>query len=92
VSLFPLYCAFGVPELFFVFVGSPVHSSFIATFDNDDGPFVSKMKGATLKRRPPCTHGQCAHTLGTKNRENDNLQETTLDFVAQFCPFVAFGL
>jgi len=47
-----------------VFVGSPVHSSFITTFD--DGPFGSKMKGATFQRRPPRTHGQCTHTLGTK--------------------------
>jgi hypothetical protein len=45
VSLFALSCAFGVPGLFFfVFVGSPVHSSFTATFDDDDdGPFGSKM-------------------------------------------------
>jgi len=84
VPFSPLYCGFGVPELFFLlFVGSPVHSSFIATFDDDDdGPFGSKMKGATFQRRPPRTHGQCTHTLGTKNRENSHLQETLLDFVA----------
>jgi hypothetical protein len=43
VSLFPLRCAFGIPSLFFfVFIGSPVHSSFIATFDDDDGPSAAK--------------------------------------------------
>jgi hypothetical protein len=83
VSLFPLCCAFGDPGLFvFVFGGSPVHSSFNATFDDDDGPFGQKMKGATFQCRPPRTHGQCTHTLGTKNRENNNLQEALLDFVA----------
>jgi hypothetical protein len=80
--LFVVHLAF--PSYFvFVFVGSLVHSSFIATFDDyDDGPFVSKMKGVTFQRRPPRAHGQCTHTLGTKKRENSNLQNTLLDFVA----------
>jgi hypothetical protein len=41
VSFLPLCCAFGVPE-FFLFVGSRVHSSFIATFDDDVGPSAAK--------------------------------------------------
>ena len=39
-----------------------------AVDDDDDGPFVSKMKGATFQRRHPRTHGQCTHTLGTENK------------------------
>jgi hypothetical protein len=50
--------------------------------DDDDGPFVSKMKAATFQYRPPRTHGQCAHTLDTKDEENNNLQETLLNVVA----------
>jgi hypothetical protein len=42
--------------------------------DNDDGLFVSKMKGASFLRRPPRTHCQCTHTLCAKYKENDNLQ------------------
>jgi hypothetical protein len=59
--------------------------------DDDDGYPVSKMKRATFQR-PPRAHGQCTHTLGTRNRENSNLQETLLDFVACFCHFCVFGL
>ena len=32
------------------------------------------------------------HTLGTKNEENNKLQESLLGFVALFRHFVAFGL
>jgi hypothetical protein len=60
--------------------------------DDDDGPFVSKMKAATFQRRPPRTHGQCTHTLGTKDEGNSNLQTTLLDFVACFCHFCVLGL
>jgi hypothetical protein len=60
--------------------------------DDDDGSFVSKMKAATFQRRPPRIHGQCTHTLGTKDEENNNLQITLLDFVTSFCLFCVFGL
>ena len=56
------------------------------------GPFVSKMKGATFHRHPSRTHGQCTHTLNTKNEENNNLQESLMDFVACFCHVGVFGL
>jgi hypothetical protein len=56
------------------------------------GRFVSKTKEATFHYRPPRTHGQCTHTLGTKNEEKNNLRETLLDFVAHFCHFGGFWL
>jgi hypothetical protein len=61
--------------------------------DDDDGPPVSKTKGATFQRRPPRTHSQCTHTLGTKDEGNSNLQDTSsLEFVACSCHFCVFGL
>jgi hypothetical protein len=66
--------------------------SYYAVDDDDDGPFVSKMKAATFQRRPPCSHGQCTHDLGTKDEGNNNLQNTLQDFVACFYHFGVFGL
>jgi hypothetical protein len=66
--------------------------SYYAVDDDDDGPFVSKMKAATFQRRPPRTHGQCTHNLGTKNEENNNLQTILVDFEACFSHFCVFGL
>jgi hypothetical protein len=60
--------------------------------DDDDGPFVSKMKGAIFQRRPPRTHSQCKHTLGTKDEGNNYLKNNLLDFVACFRHFCFFGL
>jgi len=59
--------------------------------DDDDGPFVSKIRGATFQRRLPRTYGQCTHPLRTNDEENNKLQGTLLDFVACFCHFGVLG-
>jgi hypothetical protein len=58
--------------------------------DDDDGPFVSKMKGAIL--HPPRPQRQYAHTLGTKDEGNNNLKNNLLDFVPCVCHFCVSGL
>jgi hypothetical protein len=55
--LFVVHLAVPSYYFFLLFVGSPVHSSLIATFDDDDEPFGSKMKAATFRRHPPRTYG-----------------------------------
>jgi hypothetical protein len=51
------------------------------------------MKGATFQRRPPRTHSQCTHILGTKDKENNNLQDISYwTLWPDFAIFVAFGL
>jgi hypothetical protein len=56
----------------------------------DDEAPVSKMKGLTFQCRSPRTHAQCTRTLGTKHRQNSNLQMYSSKFVAfsrHFCDF-----
>jgi hypothetical protein len=49
------------------------------------------MKGATFQRRPPRTHGQYIHTLGTKDVENNNFQESQyIGLCGLFLPFLCF--
>jgi len=70
----------------------PTHYAVDDDDDDDDGPFASKMKAATFQRRPPRIHGQCIHTLGTKDEGNNNLQTILVYFEACFSHFCVLGL